>query len=301
MFKYLFCVIFSLTFYTGYSQIEISDKTEKLKSNTIEYKGEFAQLGYSLTLEEKQGLIGNDVTLIDVFYYDIKKEDGSKVSFKDKELFVNKTFEIIDYQYDLKDILTLKNDSGTFLYSPSQTDTYIFNKFLDYIKEKYLGMEILSLKRDQKLKDISSNELVVKSNKPYKVTNVEFSNLQDGYGIVFTLDNEIKFVYPTDDLFQTDQKGFLILTDDNKYFPTKVLFIEYLEFEKFKKENVGFVEAIRKGNVKIGMTEKQTKLSWGSPSTSFSNIAGYDKVNQYGSVQNSQNLYFKNDKLKLIK
>ena len=53
--------------------------------------------------------------------------------------------------------------------------------------------------------------------------------------------------------------------------------------------------------MQIGMTEKQCRFSWGTPTTSYTNIAGYDKVLQYGQVGNSQNLYFKKDKLELIK
>ena len=72
-------------------------------------------------------------------------------------------------------------------------------------------------------------------------------------------------------------------------------------FNEFSKSNATIIDDLRNGKIKTGMTEKQCRLSWGMPTTSYTNIAGYDKVLQYGDAGNSQNLYFKKDKLELIK
>jgi hypothetical protein len=54
---------------------------------------------------------------------------------------------------------------------------------------------------------------------------------------------------------------------------------------------------MREGKVEIGMTEVQTRLAWGIPRKSHTNIGGYDKANDYGY----KTLYFKKGILQLIK
>ena len=52
------------------------------------------------------------ITLFKV--WTIKNEDGSSISYQDSEKFQNKTFEVIEYIYEYKDILKIKNEDGVF-------------------------------------------------------------------------------------------------------------------------------------------------------------------------------------------
>ena len=115
--------------------------------------------------------------------------------------------------------------------------------------------------------------------------------------MVFFFDNGLMCKFNIEGYAQPKDEGWVNLT--NRY--SRELFVEKDVFNQFNKSNATIIDDLRNGKIKIGMTEKQCRLSWGMPTTSYTNIAIYDKVLQYGDISNSQNLYFKNDKLELIK
>jgi hypothetical protein len=297
--KYLMASLAFFLFNLSYSQIEISDNSKQTKVVGKPYNGEFAVFDYSLSEEQKAGVVGSKITLIDVFIYNIKTKDGKTVSGLGKDLFSNKTFDIIDYSYDFHDELTIQNDTGIYIYNPSLTDTYLFNSFFDNIKSKYSVEQVLTLRSGKSLKNVEGVDVSFIIDKPYEITDIRFSKLANGYGFTMTLNNENTFVYPTN-YNQTKEPDFLKLSS-NEILPQTVLFILKSKYNQFEIENKRFISEIKEGVAKAGMTEKQVVLSWGTPSKVFSNIAGYDKVYDYGTTGNSQTLYFKKGILKLIK
>ena len=122
------------------------------------------------------------------------------------------------------------------------------------------------------------------------------------------LNDSFECVFPTSSFDQPRIfNGEIYVANENyinikssNIFISKVLLIEENEFKNFSNENKIYLSKIRSKEVQIGMTEKQCRFSWGTPTTSYTNIAGYD-VLQYGDIGNSQNLYFNKDKLELIK
>jgi hypothetical protein len=75
------------------------------------------------------------------------------------------------------------------------------------------------------------------------------------------------------------------------------LLVEETTLKKYSASNTRFIKQMREGKVEIGMTEVQTRLAWGIPRKSHTNIGGYDKANDYGY----KTLYFKKGILQLIK
>ena len=119
-----------------YSQIEISDASSSKKEiQAVKYDGSFIKLDIGVEEEIAKGLIGEKVTLIDVSYFDLKKQDGSSISFSEEKNFQNKTFEIIEYSKDLYDYYTIKNDDGVFIWKVSSSSEYVFNKFIETTKK----------------------------------------------------------------------------------------------------------------------------------------------------------------------
>ena len=117
------------------------------------------------------------------------------------------------------------------------------------------------------------------------------------YGIVFKFDNNLMEKYNSESYSQPKKDGWLNL--ESNYITT--LFVEKEVLEAYTKKNTTFIDLMRNKKVKIGMNEEQCRMAWGIPTSSMNNIAGYEKVLVYGSIGNSNNLYFKNNILKLIK
>ena len=101
-----------------YSQIEISDtSSSKRKIQAVKYDESLVKSGWEGVKEEiAKELVGKTVTLIDVSYSDLKKQDGSRITYNEEKNFQNKTFEIIGYSKDIYDNYTIKNDEGVFIW-----------------------------------------------------------------------------------------------------------------------------------------------------------------------------------------
>ena len=284
-----------------YSQIEISDASSSKKEiQAVKYDGSFIKLDIGVEEEIAKGLVGEKVTLIDVSYFDLKKQDGSSISFSEEKKFQNKTFEIIEYSKDLYDYYTIKNDDGVFIWKVSSSSEYVFNKFLETTKEKFINKSFIPLYMENKVKTLSENEITLIGDKVYKVTNVKYTKLSYEYGITLVFNNDIEFIYPTNWYEQRNEEGYLNI-QSNDLYKTKVLLIEESQFNKLKYKCGNYFSKVRTKNVAIGMTREQCSLAWGSHSKAYKNIANYDEVLVYGDVSNSQKLYFKGGILKLIK
>jgi len=286
----------------NYSQIEISDASSSKKEiQAVKYDGSFIKLEVGVKEEIAKGLVGEKVTLIKVSYSDLKKQDGSRVSYSEEKNFQNKTFEIIGYSKDIYVNYTIKNDEGIFNWKVSSSSEYVFNKFIDTIKEKFINKSFIPLYMENKVKTLSENEITLVGDKSYKVTNVKYTKLSYlEYGITLVFNNDIEFIYPTNWYEQRDEKGYLNI-QSNDLFKSKALLIEESQFNKLKDKCGNYFSKIRTKNVAVGMTREQCSLAWGSHSKAFKNLANYDEVLVYGDVSNSQKLYFKGGILKLIK
>lgn len=299
---------------TVLSQIEIDDKSSEPEVKTTFFNGEFMSFNGIYDKSKKASVQGNLVTLIDVSTYNIYKDEielkkRNSVSFKLDDLFSNKTFEIENYFYDLGDILKIKNESGTFFWKVGGTDKYVFNKYIDNIKQKFEGKSFIPIFFESEFETMDGDKINIDGNKTYTVNKVSFAKLRFDYGIIFKINDSFECIFPNGTfdqprIFNGEKYAIddnYINIESNEIFKSKVLLIEQNEFQLFSKVNSLYLSKIRNREVQLGMTEKQCRFSWGSPTTSYENIAGYDLVHQYGDIGNSQNLYFKNGKLELIK
>jgi len=289
----------------SFSQIQIDQAPEK-QINPIPFDGSFPKLGYSVKDEVGLGMIGEKVTLLDVFSFDITLEDGKSVPYSDEDNFKNKTYEIIGYEKDLYPTFTIKSDLGVYKWKVSSTSKYVFNKFLTVINTKLLNKVYIPLHNKREVEALDGNKLLIEGSKEYKITKVSFTKFSLDYGIKVEINNEFEMKYPTGSYDQPTKfvkgkgnipnigwinlKGGSLIALDN-------ILIEKSVFEKFKSANISVIDKIRKEVIAIGMTEQQCRWAWGNPSKSYGAISGYDPVYDWGG----KTLYFKSGKLALIK
>lgn len=296
--KILFLAI-SLMHISSYSQINFSDKSQVPKIKAVKYDGSFMNFNdMMLTEEKKAGVVGEKVTLFKA--WSIKNEDGTSVSYSDSHKFENKTFEIIEYIYEYQDIVKIKNEDGVFLFKPSSIDEYVFNRYIDTIKSKLTNKVLIPLQLISAIKPLVNEEIQLDGLKEYKITKVTFAKTSLGFGITVELNNDFEVIYPNGSFEQEEEKGWVNL-ESGDIFKSKITFIEKEVFLKFASYNKLYLNDIRNGKVKVGMTEKQCRIAFGMPTSAMKNFAGYDTVLIYGNAGYSKNLYFNKGVLKLVK
>jgi hypothetical protein len=286
-----------------FSQISISDKSAKPTIKAIPYDGSFMNFNsfYSSTDKEKMaGVVGEKITLIDG-YFDIKDENGEDISYTLKDEFKNKTFNVIEYIDDYSPRLKIKNELGIFIFTPSNTDHYLFNRYLDYVNTNYLNRVFVPLYNKTSITSIGGQKIEFLGTKEYKISDVKFSKLNIGYGIVFKINNSFECIMDLEEYSEfggkhekgwVEIKGIGVLESD-------IILVEKDVFNKFLITNKQFLNNIRNKEIKVGMTEKQCRYSWGMPNTGHRSM-GYD-VLVWGSGNYSTRLYFKNKKLQSIR
>lgn len=288
-----------------FGQIDIDETTEK-KINAIPYDGSYMTLPYSVSDEMGLGLVGEKVTLLDVSYFDMKNENGESVSYSDADNFKNKTYEIIAFEKDWYPILTIKSNLGSYKWKVTSTSKYIFNKFLDTIKNKLINKIYYPLHNSKEVEVLDGTKVSLDGAKEYIITKVSFTKFDYDYGIKVKLNDEFELQYPTGEYDQPSifvegkgrvpAEGWINLKGDSMGALDNT-FIEEDIFKKFKADNSNYIEMIRKETVSVGMTEQQCRWAWGMPSKSYGALVGYDVVYDWGG----KTLYFKSDKLALIK
>lgn len=297
--KILILLLFGCLYISSYSQINYSDKSQAPKIKEIKYDGSFMNFNdVMLSKEQKAGVVGEKITLFKV--WTIKNEDGSSISYQDSEKFQNKTFEVIEYIYEYKDILKIKNEDGVFFIEPSSIDEYVFNRYIDTIKIKLNNKYFIPLKLKSEIESLNGDKIIIDGLKEYQITKVSLSKIASGFGITLQMNNDFEVIYPNGSFDQEVEKGWFNI-ESGDVFKTKITLIEKDIYLKFADFNKLYLNDIRKEKVRIGMTEKQCRFSYGMPTKRMNNIAGYDSVLIYGNIGNSINLYFKKGILKLIK
>lgn len=310
----LLIAICLLTISLTNAQIEIETVEKKSKINAVPYDGEFMSFNDVYDEEKKAGVVGELVTLLDISYVNLfKSQEDAKnyknISYANEKKFENKTFEVTDYKYDYGDYLTIKKDEETFVWKVGYTDKYVFNKYIDKIKDKFEGKSFVPLYLESDFEAMDGSKFKILGQNKYVVTKVKFAKIGLNYGIVFNVNNNFDCVFPNGSYDQPTVFNGKIYTSNKNYvniqssniLGAKVTLLEENEFKKFTAKNKTYLDKIRAKKVQLGMNETQCRWAWGTPNNSFENIAGYDKVLVYGSTGNSQNLYFKNGYLKLIK
>ena len=73
--------------------------------------------------------------------------------------------------------------SGSFIWKVS--GKYVFNKFIDNIKNKYVGKTFIPLYLETEFESMSGEKWTIFGEKKYNITSISFAKLKYNYGIVF--------------------------------------------------------------------------------------------------------------------
>ena len=240
-----------------YAQIEIEDKSQEPEIKTIPYSGDFMSFDGIYDQRKKAGVVGEKVTLIEISYFNIfeSKEafkNNDYIDSKEVDKFKNQTFEIINYDYDLYDRLVIKNDDGEYIWKISNSDKYVFNKFIDVTRNKLEGKTFIPLYLESEFESLDGTKFKIDGNQKYTVSKVTFAKLQFNYGIVLEINESFECVYRTGDQ-PTNFNGKIYTTDENvvnissnDIFNSKVTLIEENAFDSFNLEQMVEKEGRRK-------------------------------------------------------
>ncbi len=285
----------------GFSQVtDFSNIKTKKKKLPIVYDTTYIQVTASTSEEMKMGLIGQEITIIETNYLNILNVESKKnISHSDENRIKSKIFTIQDYlSNEKKKYYLIRNETGKFLLEDNPVNKFIINSFLIPFKQKYVSKQFYSFKNDVSIQSVDEAEFTINRDDLITVLNIEYLSFSViDYAMIFIFDNGLLCKFDFKEDVQPKEEGWIYLTNGYK----NELFVEKNVLDKFTKDNSRIINDLRNGEIKKGMTEKQCILSWGMPTESYTNIKGYDKVLQYGEINNSQKLYFKRSKLKFIK
>ena len=247
------------------AQTDTKDTTQAQAPSVIPYEGSFMQFEPGFSEAKKAGVVGEQVTLVDVGYYFIFEseravENNKFINAEEAYLFRNKTFVVIDYQFKAPDdILTIKNESGTFFWKVSDLSTYVFNRYLETLKDNLEGNSFIPLYDNEKLRSIDGQVLAFSGDKTYQMTKVSFTRIKRKYRVVVTIDGTYHFIYPTGENEQPGKSSGAVYEryegwiniQSNDPNPSEVTLIEEKTYKKFTEENKDIINDIRSRKVSI--------------------------------------------------
>ena len=100
--------------------------------------------------------------------------------------------------------------------------------------------------RISEIESLNGDKIQIDGLKEYLISEVTFSKLSSGFGIVVKLNGEFEVIYPTGTFDQLEEKGWLNL-ESSDIFKTKTTFIEKETFLEFSKSNKSYLNIIRNG------------------------------------------------------
>jgi len=266
-------ILFALILLVSYNvqaQTENADTAQAPTITAIPYDGSFMKFEPGLSEERKAGVVGEKVTLVDVGYYFIfdgerALENNKFINAEDAHMFRNKTFVVIGYSYkDPDDVLTIKNENGTFLWKLSDLSTYVFNRYLETLKSNIEGKKFIPLYNDEILKTVDGQILDFHESQAYTISKVRFTKIKKKYLVILTINGSFNFIYPT---AEREQPGYYngeiysrkkdwINIQSNDPNPSKVTLIKEDTYRKFAEENKDIINDIRSRKVPSGVIDQ---------------------------------------------
>lgn len=293
--------LFTLLLFPFVMVAQVTDFSNiKKEKAVIPYDSTYIQVDYSTTEEMKKGLIGQDITVLKTSYvYVLDFLTKKNIKYDEVNKLEGIVFTIKDFIKDgYRKYYHISNESGEYLFEDSSSNKFIINSYINSFKENYLGKSYVPLKNELEIESLNTEKHILKGTDSITVTDIQYAKISRvEYSMVFIFNNGLMSKFGLESYSQPNEIGWIKLGGQfgaDVFIGTEVL-------EQFKTENKGFIDEIRSGKIKIGMTKRQCTLAWGSYNESYKNILDYDIVLEYGTTGNSQALYFKNGKLELIK
>jgi hypothetical protein len=276
--------------------VDLSKAASERKLEAIQYDGSYLVPPYSASKEMKAGLVGEELTIIKISSsYSLKDNNGNSATDKDLKDIEGRTWiikEFINDGYSGK--YRIENGGKQWITEFDFSDVWYLNKGFENLKQKFIGKKFNSFIRGLEIEGVDGVKFKLDGDTPVTVVNFQYAKLDSyKYSIVVFFDNGLMIDYDPNGSTQPHDDGWIMV--GGQYGMD--LLVEETTLKKYSASNTRFIKQMREGKVEIGMTEVQTRLAWGIPRKSHTNIGGYDKANDYGY----KTLYFKKGILQLIK
>ncbi len=283
------------------AQIQVSDFSKAQQEKVEDYDSTYFQPNYKFdNLPVMNGLVGHNLIFLDkptsLYNYEIYQNriKQTSISSFDKYLFQNCRIEkVVNGQFHLSCL------GDSIMYKPSSLDAnnIIISEGFDKLKRKHMGNKYYSLSV-VKFASLENAEIQVGQGQILTIDNIEIVKLSSysmGVGFKFSSQNQrFTIALPFDDsYFQYggDPKGKIDFTFEyiNKLEIVDEALNSVINKSLFKKN-------ILKGEIVVGMTEKEIRIVWGMPLRDQVS-SGYEKVLIYEGGGTTYYLYMKGKKL----
>ena len=283
------------------AQIQVSDFSKVEEGRIEKYDSTYFQPNYKFdNLPVMNGLVGHNLIFLDkptssynceIYQNRVKQ---TSISSFDKYLFQNCRIEkVVNGQFHLSCL------GDSIMYKPSSLDAnnIIISEGFDKLKRNHMGNKYYSLSA-VKFASLENTEIQVGQGQVLTIDNIEIVKLSSysmGVGFKFSSQNQsFTIALPFDDsYFQYggDPKGKIDFTFEyiNKLEIVDEALNSVINKSLFKKN-------ILKGEIVVGMTEKEIRIVWGMPSRDKVS-SGYEKVLIYEGGGTTYYLYMKGKKL----
>jgi hypothetical protein len=280
------------------AQIQVSDYSKVEEIRIEKYDSTYFQPNYNFdNLPIMNGLVGHNLIFLkeplSSFDYEIFQDRVKQTSFN-KYLFQNcKIEKVVNGRF----YLSCLGDS--IMYKPSSLDAknIIISEGFDKFKINHKGKKFYSLSAlsftsldNQEVQLSETQELVIENIEIVKLSTYEF-----GVGFKFSSQNKSFTIgLPLNDFYIEyggDPKGKIDFLFE---YVNKLELVNDVLYGAINKSI--FKKNILKGEIVVGMTEKEIRIVWGMP-TRDKMSSGYDKIMIYEAGSSVYYLYMKGRKL----
>jgi hypothetical protein len=286
------------------AQIQVQDYSKVEKVRIEKYDTSYFQPNYKFdNLPVMNGLVGHTLIFLKEpmsnYGYEIFQKGIKQKSYNafEKYLFQNcKIEKVVNGQF----YLSCLGDS--LMYKPSFSDekSILILEGFEKFKSRHINKQFFSLST-VKFTSLENMEIQVIQGQALKIESIEIAKLDKynlGVGFKFSSQNQnFTIGMPFGDFYLEyggDPKGKIDFTFEyiNKLEIVDEALNSAINKSLFKKN-------ILKGEIVVGMTEKEIRIVWGMP-TRDKMSAGYDKIMIYEAGGTTYYLYMKGKKLDRI-
>jgi hypothetical protein len=285
----------------GYAQIQMSDFSKVEESKIEKYDSTYFQPNYKFeNLPVMNGLVGHNLIFLDkpLPAYDLEiyqnRVKQTSINAFDRYLFQNCRIEkVVNGKFHLSCL------GDSIMYNPSSLDVskIIITEGFEKLKREHIGKKFYSLSALE-FASLENTKIQVVQGQVLTIENIEIAKLSSysmGVGFKFFSQNQsFTIAMPFNDfyfIYGGDPKGKIDFT------------LEYINKLEIVDEALNaainksiFKKNILKGEIVVGMTEKEIRIIWGIPTRDKMSV-GYDKIMIYEAGGITYYLYMKANKL----
>lgn len=284
-----------------WGQVTIVDLSANKENEIEHYDSSYFVPTYNFSDKKvMRGLVGNHIIFLEMPSTELKLfKNGSELKYYEvRENYRYKSCKIEGVEAEgYNKYFNLSCCNGdSLVYEPSSANTVIIEEGFERLKEKLIGKTFYSLDAmtfnstdGQQIQVVQSAKLMLKNVEIGKLSTYEF-------GLLFEfehLDKKFKMALALNDYYISnggDPKGKLVFNLDYINF---LHLADSILYSKILKSP--FKTTILKGEITVGMSDNEIRMSWGMP-TRDSKSAGYDYVMVYEQGSSTYYFYMKGKK-----